>query len=236
MLMLRFSPVKISSRSARCDSSTLHTEVPSLKPFVSSVMPCLTYFRPIFPACRHITVSTFVRPKNEPTNQGTLESPRAGIKWPKVEPGSPKCCHGENCHGFPNERILTSFSFHSLKASRNILKPWFNHGSVHAILGDILYSLTVGERSVRRSSWWMFFSTSGFENLKRCKPLPNVASACIHIGRTVGELIEIFWEIKEAPMWKHMPMATVESNSLLAVNLHVDMSCDLCLCVDRVWI
>ena len=161
MLMLRFRPVNISSRSARCDSSTLHTEVPSLKPVVSSFMPCLTYFRPIFPACRHITVSTFVRPKNEPTNQGTLESPRAGMRWPKVEPGSPKCCHGENCHGFPNERILTSFSFHSLKASRNILKPWFNHGSVHAILGDILYSLTVGERSVRRSFWWMFFLRQG---------------------------------------------------------------------------
>ena len=91
VLMLQFSPVNNSSRSAQCDSSILHTELPFFKPLL--LVSCHfwpTSVQSSLDAYRHISFSTFVRPKNEPTtNQGTLKSPRAGIRWPKVEPGSP---------------------------------------------------------------------------------------------------------------------------------------------------
>jgi hypothetical protein len=144
VLMLQFSPVNNSSRSAQCDSSILHTELPCLKPLL--LVSC--HFWPIsvrssLDAYRHISFSTFVRPKNEPTtNQGTLKSPRAGIRWPKAEPGSPPKIKMLRRRRLPRFTQWVDDPFLFVK---NSIKTSRNHGLVvdlfilGAIVRDIFY-------------------------------------------------------------------------------------------------
>ena len=144
VLMLQFSPVNNSSRSAQCDSSILHTELPCLKPLL--LVSCHfwpTSVRSSLDAYRHISFSTFVRPKNEPTtNQGTLKSPRAGIRWPKVEPGSPPKIKMLRRRRLPRftQWVDNPFLFvkNSIKTSRNygLVVDLFILG---AIVRDIFY-------------------------------------------------------------------------------------------------
>ena len=122
-----FSSAQLTTvhRSAQCDSSILHTELPCLKPLL--LVSC--HFWPIsvpssLDAYRHISFSTCVRPKNEPTtNQGTLKSPRAGIRWPKVEPGSPPKIKMLRRRRLPRFTQWVDNPFlsvkHSIKTSRN---------------------------------------------------------------------------------------------------------------------
>ena len=114
VLMLQFSPVNNSSRSARCDSSILHTELPFFKPLL--LVSCHFDLLPSNPPWMHIDTYPFPRSSGPRTNQRRIKAPWSrhvrelgDQRWNLEVHLRSRCCEGEDCHGLPNELIIPSF-------------------------------------------------------------------------------------------------------------------------------